>query len=125
MAFDIPGTRHSFEAAGNLTASHYKFVKMSGANIAAVASADDKGIGVLQNKPASAGEVGTVMVDGITKVLSSKAIVAGVPVYLAADGRVTDTASATPNFPVGIAVSAASGADKVFSVLLRPLGSLA
>jgi predicted RecA/RadA family phage recombinase len=55
-------------------------------------------------------------------VLSSKAIAAGVPVYLAADGRVTDTAAS--NKAVGVALTAASGADKLLAVLLKPLGTL-
>lgn len=122
MAYDIPGTRLSFEATGDLTGSWYKFVKLSGSAIVAVTGATDLGIGVLQNKPAAAGVVGTVMVDGITKVLASKAIAAGVPVYLSPDGRVTDTAAS--NKAVGMSVTAASGADKVVSVLLKPLGSL-
>jgi hypothetical protein len=122
MAYDIPGTRHSFEATGDLTGSWYKFVKMAGSGISAVAAATDLGIGVLQNKPNGAGVVGTVMVDGITKVLASKAITAGVPVYLAADGRVTDTAAS--NKAVGISVTAATGADKIVSVMLKPLGAL-
>lgn len=124
MAVEIPGNRYTVEASGDLTSSFFKFVKMSGAGAAAVTSADDIALGVLQNKPNAAGIAGTVMVDGITKVLASKAITAGVAVYLAADGRVTDAASATPNHAVGIAWTAASGADKVMSVLLKPLGSL-
>lgn len=122
MAFDIPGNRYSFEATGNLTTSWYKFVKMSGGGITAVAAATDLGIGVLQDKPSAAGVAGSVMVDGITKVLASKAIAAGVPVYLAADGRVTDTAAA--NKAVGMSLTAVAAADKIITVLLKPLGSL-
>jgi hypothetical protein len=122
MAYDVPGKSYSFEATGDLTASWYKFVKMSGAAITAVTGATDLGIGVLQNKPNAAGIVGTVMVDGITKVVASKAILAGVPVYLSADGRVTDTAAS--NKAVGISVTAASAANKVLSIMLKPLGSL-
>lgn len=123
MAWDIPGNRYGFDAAGDLTTSHYKFVKLAGGTITAVTSADDAGIGVLQNKPSAAGVEGTVMVDGITKVLASKAIAAGVKVYLDTDGRVTDTATATPNTPVGVALTASSGADKILTVLLKPLGA--
>ena len=122
MAWDIPGNRYGFDAAGDLTTSWYKFVKMTGGSIAAVTAATDLGVGVLQNMPAAAGVEGTVMVDGVTKVLASKAVAAGVPVYLAADGRVTDTAAS--NKAVGISLTAVSGADKVLTILLKPLGTL-
>lgn len=95
---------------------------MSGSTITGVTAATDLGIGVLQNKPNYAGAPGTVMVDGQSFVMASKAIAAGVQVFLAADGSVTDTAAA--NKAVGIAMSAASGAGKVLSVLLKPLGAL-
>lgn len=122
MAYDVPGFRRSFLAAGDLTTSQYKFVKMSGVTIVAVAATTDKAIGVLENKPNAAGIAGTVMISGTCKVKASKSFAAGVPVYLAADGRVTDVEAT--NEPVGFAESASSGADSVVSVLLKPLGAV-
>lgn len=122
MAYDVPGFRRSYLAAGDLTASQYKFVKLSGLTLVAVAATTDKAVGVLENKPNAAGIAGTVMISGVCKVKASKAFAAGVNVFLAADGRVTDVEAT--NEPVGVAESASSGSDSVVAVLLKPLGSV-
>lgn len=121
MAYDVPGFRRSYLTAGDLSASQYKFVKMSGATVVAVAATTDKAVGVLENKPAAAGRAATVMISGVCKVKASKSFAAGVPVFLAADGRVTDVEAT--NEPVGLAESASSGSDSVVAVLLKPLGT--
>lgn len=123
MAYDIPGMTRSYDVAGDLSAQQYRFVKFSGATLVAIAGATDNAIGVLQNKPNVAGQAATVMISGVSKVIASKSFAAGVPVYIAADGRVTDTAAS--NKAVGIAETASSGANIVVSVLLKPLGALA
>lgn len=122
-AYDIPGFRRSYEAAGDLSASQYKFVKLTGATPVAVAAATDPGIGVLENKPTAAGQPATVMISGVAKVKASVAFAAGVKVYLAADGRVTNVQAA--NQVVGVAETASTGADSVVAVLLKPLGAVA
>lgn len=125
MAYDIPGFARSYDAAGDLSASHFKFVKLSGGAPAAVTAVGDAAVGVLQNKPSYAGAPCTVLVDGVTKVLSAAAIAAGSPVYLAADGRVTSAQDGTAlNKVVGIAEIACDAADELISVLLKPLGAL-
>ena len=133
-AYEIPGFTRSYEPAGDLTASWFKFVKLNGSVIDAVAAATDNVIGVLQNKPrpkdqgtvglvGNAAFAGTVMVSGVTRVYASKAFAAGVPVYVTADGSVTDVAAA--NHAVGVSEQASSGAGVLVSILLKPLGALA
>src|SRR5688500_15353351 len=107
MTYEIPGFTRSHEAATDLSASYFKFVKLSGAVLAAVTAAGDNAIGVLQNKPnrpasnlgpgpstglGLGGErsAGTVMISGVSRVFAGKALAAGTPVYLDAQGRVTD-----------------------------------
>jgi hypothetical protein len=131
MAYEIPGRTRSYESAVDLSASYFKFVKLSGALLVAVTAVTDKAVGVLQNKPNKAG-VGvfqggertsaTVMIDGVTRAISGKALAAGVPVYLDVQGRVTDVAQAGQC--VGITETACSAVDKVVSVNLKPLGSV-
>jgi predicted RecA/RadA family phage recombinase len=121
MAFDIPGFNRSYEAVADLTSKQYTFVKRSGAGIAAAAAATDKVIGVLLNKPIT-GEAGTVAIDGVAKVKAAKALASGVPVYIDASGRVTDTAAS--NQCVGTTETACSGADTIVSVLLKPLAAV-
>jgi hypothetical protein len=133
-AYEIPGFTRSYEPSADLSAQWFKFVKLAGGVIAPVTSAVDAGIGVLQNKPrpkdqgtvaltSNAAFAGTVMVDGVTRVFASKAFAAGVPVFLDADGSVTDVAAA--NHAVGVSETPSSGAGALVSVLLKPLGALA
>ena len=132
MTYEIPGATRSYEAAADLSGSFYKFVKLNGAVLVAVAAASDNAVGVLQNKPNKPSSVGvfqgaertsaTVMVSGVSRVVSGKALAAGVPVYLDAQGRVTDVVTAGKC--VGITESACSAADKLVSVLLKPLGAV-
>lgn len=123
MSYEIPGTVVSREAAGDLSASFYKFVKLSGVNIVAVAAATDTFVlGVLQNKPSAAGQVGAVMIDGITRVKAAAAIAAGKVVYIDATGQVTETVQAGKS--VGITMTATANAGELISVLLKPLGAI-
>jgi len=131
MSYEIPGMTRSYEAAVDLSGSYLKFVKLSGALIVAVAAVTDKAVGVLQNKPNKPGTgvflgaertSGTVMVSGVTRAVAGIALAAGVPVYLAADGRVTSVAQAGQC--VGITETACSNANELVSVLLKPLGSI-
>jgi hypothetical protein len=62
------------------------------------------------------------MIGGVTRVMSGKALAAGVAVYLDTSGRVTDVVSA--GNCVGVTESACSAVDKVVSVLLKPLGAV-
>ena len=118
MTYEIPGFTRSFQAAGDLSAQQYKAVKLSGATIVAVAAVGDRHIGILQNKPSVAGAAGTVMVSGVTRAVCDAAIAAGVPVYLAADGRVSATATSASR--VGFSESATTAANQHISVLLLP-----
>jgi hypothetical protein len=122
MSYEIPGFTRSYEAAGDLSTQQFRFVKLSGATITAVTAATDAAVGVLQGKPDHSGMAGEVMISGVTRAIASKAIAAGVPVYITSDGRVTDTVAS--NKAVGIAEEAAAGAGSVLPVLLKPLGAL-
>lgn len=130
MSYEIPGFTRSYEATVDLSGSFLKFVKLTGAVLTAVAAATDGAVGVLQNKPNSVATIfvgggnssGTVMVDGVSRVVAGKALAAGVPVYLDASGRVTDVVVAGKS--VGVTESACAAADELVSVLLKPLGSI-
>lgn len=121
-SYEVPGFTRSYSAAGDLTASKFRFVKLSGATITAVAAATDKAVGVLQNKVSAAGDAGTVMISGVTRVYSGAAFAAGVPLYLDSVGRVSATAQAGQC--IGTSEQAATAADQLVAVLLKPLGSI-
>lgn len=118
QAYEIPGFTRSYQTAGDLSASQFKAVKLSGSTIVAVAAVGDKQIGVLQNKPNAAGLPGTVMISGVTRMVAAGAISAGAPVYLDATGQATATSTSASR--VGFAETAATNAGDQIAVLLLP-----
>jgi len=121
-SYEIPGQTDSVEAAGDLTTSYYRFVKLAGATVVAIAATTDVAYGILQNKPNRAGMASTVMLSGISRCFTSKAVPAGVEVFLGADGRVTDASGGTA---VGISRSAATAADQLIAVQIKSLAAVA
>lgn len=79
MATILPTGRQTgktYIASGSMTAIQYHIVKLSAANTAAVAGANDPVLGVLKNKPADAGQASVVtrgeaevFVDATTAIL--------------------------------------------------------
>lgn len=137
MAYEIPGFTRSYEAVVDLSASQFKFVKLTGAKIVgAVTAATDDAVGVLQNRPLEPGvgvyqggsnNAAAVMISGVSRVRAGAAVAAGVPVVIDAQGRVVAAAAgATANTQpvVGVTETAAGAADEIVSVLLKPLGGV-
>ncbi|MBU0598781.1 hypothetical protein KKF61_07415 [Patescibacteria group bacterium] len=77
----------SFEAAADLSAKQFYFVKLSANRTVNVPTAiTDIPIGVLQNKPAS-GEAAEVMVIGRSKVSADETLTAGQLIGTSVDGQ--------------------------------------
>lgn len=132
MVYEIPGDTRSYEAVADLSDSFYKFVTLAGIVLTAVTADTDNAVGVLQNKPNKPSDAGvfkgaeraagTVMLSGVTRVFAGAAINAGVPATIDAEGRVI--AAAVGDSVVGITETAATDADKLVSLLLKPLGGV-
>lgn len=121
MASEVPGLTISLEAAGDLSAKQYHFVKVTAANTAGAATATtDKCIGVLQNKPSAAGRAATVQTSGVTKMIAQAGITAGAVVGTHTDGKAI-TATGTVQ-ALGIALTSCANQGEVVSVLLLPFG---
>jgi hypothetical protein len=96
-----------------------------------LADANERAIGILQNKPNN-GETASVMLYGISKAVAAGAISIGSPVVAAANGRVSAAGAfhnhgADSNNPptgqqrvLGFALTAATAAGQVIEVLLAP-----
>jgi Uncharacterized conserved protein (DUF2190) len=122
MAAEVPGLTITLEAAADLSAAQYKFVKVTAANTVNVTTATtDKAVGVLQNKPAAAARAATVMVNGVTKMVAGAAVTAGALVMSNASAQAV-TATAT-NQALGIALSSVSNAGEIVTVLLKDFGT--
>lgn len=113
----VPGLAGSpTDNAGN----QYRAIKVTGTRqVGLIAAATDGVIGILQNKPQVSGEAATVAIRGVSKVRVSGAVAAGAVVYAAADGRGTATGTPGTTTALGIALTAAAGANELIPVLLR------
>lgn len=121
MAYEIPGFSFSLVAASDLSTHQYKFVNVDTTGKAALGGAGTRSIGVLQNKP-TLGQIGTVVVTGVSKVVAGAAVTAGDEIMSDATGRAI-TAVAT-NQGLGVALSAAAGAGVIIPVLIRSRGTV-
>ena len=121
MAISTPGLVISLEAASDLSASQYCFLKQSTTALrVALSTADtDAIIGVLQNKPSGVGRAATVMVSGVSRVVASAAITAGAFVKPTTGGKAVATTTADDQ-AVGIALTTVANANEIVSVLLVP-----
>lgn len=122
MAREIPGFSMPMEASVDLSASQFCGVTSDGNGRLALPAANASILGVLQNKPASLGAEGSVMCNGVTKMVTSAAVVAGAQVMVDAAGKaLTATAG---NYIVGIALTPSGGTGEIISVLLQNRGKL-
>lgn len=100
------------KADADLSANQYRFVTATASNGCALAGANARALGVLQNKPTS-GKAATVITDGPTKVVAGGAFDPGDYVKSDANGKaveVTGEAAGVIVELLGIALEAA-GAD--------------
>ncbi len=118
MATEInTGGDISVLAGADLSAKQFFVVKDNGSNAAVLSAAGtDTHLGILQNKPTS-GKVGAVRTAGISKAVAGAAITSGA--LLTSDGAGKVIAASANDIVVGIARSAASGANIILPVLVR------
>jgi len=144
MSWECRGLDIGGEAAGDISGSQYKGVKLdSSKKIAACDTAGEVIFGVLQNNPNAAGKSASIRTSGVTKMVAGAAVSA-VMTELVVDntGRcvaaanlevasgttaVTSTAanggiltgSITPKKIIGVALETAGAANDVIAVLLK------
>jgi hypothetical protein len=124
MRIHMPGMDMTLEAAADLSTHQYKFV-VGAAAVAGgqqarvnVSGANGRNIGVLQNKPPTAGQGAVVRVSGRSKLqVDTSAILVGSPLKSGAAGE--GTLAAANNDKVGaIAMEANGGAAVIIDVLI-------
>lgn len=105
-------------AGADLSASQYRFVEQSSAGAVTVCNAaGEKALGVVYNDPAN-GQAATIAYGGIARVVAGGAITIGNAIATDNQGRAV--AATTGQTILGEAMSAASTAGEIVSVLLRP-----
>ena len=95
MAIEIPGRQLSFEAGEDLSAKRFYFLKLHTDGTVLLCAADtDNPIGILQNTP-NVGEMATVMVDGVSKVVGGENLALGALVGTSSAGKALTYAHGT------------------------------
>jgi hypothetical protein len=114
---DISITR---KADADLSARQYRFVTATASNGCALAGANARALGVLQNKPKS-GEAAAIQTEGQTKVVAGGAFAVGDYVKSDANGKavqVTGEAAGTIVELLGIALEAAAADGDIVEIQL-------
>lgn len=102
-------------SSADMTGKAFTAVKVSGEKTFAACGVAEEAVGFLQRE-VKADEAGQVMIQGITFAIASAAITAGAVVASAAAGKVAT--ATTGQKGVGIALTAATAANDVISVLI-------
>jgi len=111
----------TLEAAADLSAKQYYFVKVDSNGKAAVcAAATDVPIGVLQNDP-TAGQTAEIVVGGVTKISSDAALNEGDLIGTSADGQADakTPGTDTTNYVVGQMMTATGAAGVIGTALVN------
>lgn len=119
MAYEIPVQLVPFQAGEDLSASQFCFVKLNSAGKIVKATHNAVAIGVLQDAP-QAGQTGSVMTFGITKVKTASSISIGARLTAYTDGSGRAAAAASGQYVMGIALEAATAADQLITALVFP-----
>ena len=105
-------------ASGDLSASQYRFVKLSTTDLVVVCSgATDIPIGVLQNAPTS-GQEAEILIIGGTKVEAGEALAIGDALGIVANGRGA-AANITTEYTLGTVLSTAGAAGEIVTAVIN------
>lgn len=106
-------------ASPNFGKALYRFCKITGSHQVGRAGSGDGAdvIGVVQNKPQVVGQAATVGIRGVTNLMAGAKVSPGDHVVADDQGRAVPAGSGVQG--LAIAITAAGGADEVFSGLLR------
>lgn len=106
----------SREASADLSALQYFLMTIDSSGQVAATADGAAADGVLQDKPDAAGQAGTLGISGVTKVVAGAAVTAGDDIASDSTGR--GILATTGDVIAGKALSDASGAGFIFSMLL-------
>lgn len=118
MAYEEALTKISVPAGADLSASQYCFVTVDSNGKVVLTGDGAKADGVLQDDPDTSTETACVAIAGVTKMKAGAAVTAGDSIASDSTGRGI-TAATTGDVVMGKALTGASGANALFSLLLQ------
>ena len=124
MSYESNVMNLPFVAAADLSGAQYKGVKLDSTGKVVLTDATSLTVGILQTKP-TAGQVGTVAVSGVTKVLLGGTVAANARVMCNASG-LGIAATTAGNAVLGIALEGGVSGDIIPVLIERmPFATLA
>lgn len=110
-----------FAASADLSAKQYLFMELGSGTIAAANAITDVPVGVLQNKPDAAGQMGEVCMIGFTKMVASAAITAGALIGTTTAGKAValTVGTDTTQYILGRALTGASNDGDIIDVVIN------
>lgn len=125
MAIEGIQTRWTFPAGADLSSAQFTFVKLnSSGQVIQCAATTDRPVGILQDNPKS-GDMATVCVAGISKLVTGSAASSGLAVPTTVGTDASGAALAvvagtdTTKYLVGVVVEASAAATEYCSVLIN------
>lgn len=115
MAYEESLKTITLPAAGDLSGSQYRVVKVNTSGQIELCTAGAKAVGVLQDKPPAAGMAACVGICGVTKVYAVSGVAAGDQLEATTNGA-ADTHSAGE--PFGIALEDAPDSGGIITAVL-------
>lgn len=122
MAYQMEGNDFSLEAAADLSAHQYKFVKVDATGKAALCLDNENAIGILQNKP-TAGQSAAIKKEGPSKFVGAAALAAGTKVGCNATGQ--GKAAVVGSHVIGTVLVDPGAAGQIGTMTLQFMGILA
>ncbi len=115
MAYDGEGIRYALPANADLSASQFCAVVVNNTGKVAVAGANVRIDGILEDTPNAAGKRESICGSGITRVKAGGAVTAGDLLETDSSGRAV-TSSTAGHLVFGVALASASGAGSLIPV---------
>mgnify|MGYP003133905194 CR=1 FL=1 len=112
----------TLEANADLSSKQYHFVEVdSNGKVGACNAATDRPIGVLQNKPSASGQAASVLVMGVSKIVSDAALDENNLIGPSADGQADKKipGTDTSEFLCGTMLTATGGAGEIGTAVIN------
>jgi len=107
----------TFKAAADLSAKQYYAVKLSADNTVNVSGANERAIGILQNKPDTAGDSAVVRVAGVSKHKVNEAVGRGTLITSTSTG-LGEEVDAAGEWHYAMALETSTSQNDIIDVLL-------
>lgn len=127
MAYSENQTNITLPASADLSASQYCFVAIDTSGEVTLAGAGGNAIGILQNAPSAQGQAASVLIAGVSRLVSAGGggvgIRAGYNLASAAGGEGAETT--TGDYRMGIIIETATASGDIGTVVFSPNGLVA